>query len=50
MKAGGWHTEEGDIAEQRIVEKRSVILRLAGYIYHLEAFAGIATGSSLSLS
>jgi len=25
MKAGGWQTEEGDIAEQRIVEKRSVI-------------------------
>jgi len=25
MKAGGWQTEEGDIAEQRVVEKRSVI-------------------------
>ena len=25
MKAGGWQTEEGDIAEKRIVEKRSVI-------------------------
>lgn len=25
MKAGGWQTEEGVIAEQRIVEKRSAI-------------------------
>jgi len=49
MKVGGWQTEEGDIAEQRIVEKRSAI-SLYQYICHLEAPAGIATGSSLHLS
>jgi N-terminal acetyltransferase B complex non-catalytic subunit len=49
MKAGGWQMEEGGIAEQRIVEKRSVILQYTEYTCHLEAFAGIATGSSLSL-
>lgn len=50
MKAGGWQTEEGDIAEQRIVEKRSAMLQYTEYICHLEASAGIVTGSSLSLS
>ena len=50
MKAGGWQTEEGDVAEQRIVEKRLAILQYIEYICHLEASAGIVTGSSLSLS
>jgi hypothetical protein len=49
MKAGGWQTEEGGIAEQRIVEKRSAILQYTECTCHLEAFAGIVTGSSLSL-
>ena len=49
MKAGGWQTEEGVIAEQRIVEKRSAIPQYTEYTCHLEAFAGIVTGSSLSL-
>ena len=49
MQAGGWQAEEGVIAEQRIVEKRSAIPQYT-YTCHLEAFAGIATGSSLYLS
>jgi N-terminal acetyltransferase B complex non-catalytic subunit len=49
MKAGGWQMEEGGIAEQRIVEKRSATLQYTEYTCHLEIFAGIATGSSLSL-
>ena len=49
MKAGGWLTEEGVIAEQRIVEKRSAIQQYTEYTCHLEAFAGIVTGSSLYL-
>jgi hypothetical protein len=48
MEAGGWQTEEGVIAEQRIVEKRSAIPQYT-YTCHLEAFAGIVTGSSLYL-
>lgn len=32
MKAGGWQMEEGDIAEQRIVEKRSVIYTIPIYL------------------
>jgi hypothetical protein len=48
MKVGGWQTEEGGIAEQRIVEKRSVILQYTENTCHLEAFAGIVIGSSLS--
>lgn len=50
MKAGGWQTEEGDVAEQRIVEKRSAILQYIEYICHIEASAGIVIGSSLYLS
>jgi hypothetical protein len=49
MKGGGWQTEEGVIAEQRIIEKRSAILQCTEYICHLAASAGIVTGSSLSL-
>ena len=49
MKAGSWQTEEGGIAEQRVVEKRSAILHYTEYTCHLKAFAGIVTGSSLSL-
>ena len=36
MKAGGWQTEEGDIAEERVVEKRSAMLQYTEYIYYLE--------------
>lgn len=49
MKVGGWQKEEGAIAEQRIIEKRSAIMQYTEYV-HLGAFAGIVTGSSLSLS
>lgn len=49
MKAGGWQAEEGVIAEQRIVEKRSAIQQHTEYTCHPEAFAGIVTGLSLYL-
>ncbi len=40
MKAGGWQTEEGVIAEQRVVEKRSAISQCTKYTCHLRPLQG----------
>ena len=50
MKAGGWQKEEAEVAEQRILEKRSGMLLHTGYLYHFKVHAETVTGLSLSLS
>lgn len=36
MKAGGWQKEEAEVAEQRILEKRSGMLLHTGYLCHFK--------------
>ena len=50
MKAGGWQKEEAEVAEQRILEKRSGMLLYNGYLCHFKVHTETVTGLSLSLS